>query len=85
MEHEIGTAPSEWLETPDVAEFTLAMYDDGTACQYIRLTRDEYIALKQHLAAMRQPVKPKAGTLPPGTVARPRRASVAATQTAGVN
>jgi hypothetical protein len=76
MSHQITDGPEDWLKTPDDFEYVLAMMDAGVDCQWINLTRAEFIALKQHLASMRQPAKPKLGKLPPNVVAMPPRAGV---------
>ena len=48
-------AAPDWVnETPAEAVYSLEMWDsDSTAVEDIYLTRAEYVALKQHLAAMR--------------------------------
>jgi hypothetical protein len=44
----------EWLETPGEYEYTLLMADAFDTRQQIDLTREEYIALKRHLAEFRR-------------------------------
>ncbi len=61
-----ATAPAEalpdWaIKTPEEISYDLEMYDPWTGTvDGVTLTRDEYIALKQHLAKMRGIVIPKA-------------------------
>lgn len=48
------TTPDWATETPeDPIEYQLTMWDAGTDAQTVYMTRDEYIALKQHLAKLR--------------------------------
>ncbi len=45
-----------WIETPQPAEYRLTMIaddEDSDPYQTIDLSRDEYLALKQHLAKLR--------------------------------
>jgi hypothetical protein len=42
-----------WLETPPEMEYSLTMDDQGDVLQDINLTREEYVALKEHLATLR--------------------------------
>ena len=53
----------DWLETPDEAAYAMGMLDhEGGTVQDVEMSRDEYIALKEHLAKLRgfSPVKPEA-------------------------
>ncbi len=46
--------PPEWAtETPDEVEYRLDMFYQGEDLQSVELTREEFIALKLHLAKMR--------------------------------
>jgi hypothetical protein len=52
-ETETTPAQPDWLETPDL-EYQLQMWDvEGDSAQGIDLCREEFIALKDHLARMR--------------------------------
>ena len=55
----------EWVnETPEECTYDLTMDDgDGSNIQDVELTRDEYLALKKHLAAMRGYTVPEFRTL----------------------
>jgi hypothetical protein len=50
----------DWVnETPERIEtYDLTMWVDGGGIQSVEMSRDEYIALKQHLAAMRGYITP---------------------------
>jgi hypothetical protein len=45
----------DWVtETPDETTYSISMFDDGgVSVQNIEITREEYCALKAHLAALR--------------------------------
>jgi hypothetical protein len=44
----------EWMPTPRESSYDLTMFsDDGGGIQEIRLTREEFLELKCHLAEMR--------------------------------
>jgi hypothetical protein len=58
MQFALNTNSRQWLETPDEpASFGLMMFDGpeltGDHEQGIEITRDEYDALKAHLATLR--------------------------------
>lgn len=66
-QHEKSTSGHEplpdWLtHTPDETIYSLTMFDGGgTAVQDIEITRDEYLALKAHLANLRGYVERSVG------------------------
>jgi len=48
------SAMPDWVDlTPEDILYDLAMYNDHGGGQEIEITREEFIALKQHLAALR--------------------------------
>ena len=58
-----GEPIPDWLETPDDTSYCLTMFDSGGSSQQeIELTREEFVALKEHLAGRRS--QPEANTGP---------------------